>query len=268
MWSSRVTVQSEADASLERAGRLLFRWRSFTPIPLLLAAIPLLWRSRGGGGPGWAAAGVLLCVAGQALRAWVLGQVPDGTSGQNERLIATHLNVSGPYAHTRNPLYVGNLLITIGLCVVAHDVVLIAVVAVLFAVQYRAIIAAEESFLRDRFGAQFEEYLREVPRFWPRPRGRIASSPRPWSWRRALRKEHNPFAAWATLAIALLASDQVVRARAAGATPSLAGYGLAPYLIALLAIGVGWLCVKGWKHRWARGGFTDDLRRRLRETAR
>jgi protein-S-isoprenylcysteine O-methyltransferase Ste14 len=247
---------------------LLFRWRSFTPIPLLLAAIPLLWRSRGGGGPGWAAAGVLLCVAGQALRAWVLGQVPDGTSGQNERLIATDLNVSGPYAHTRNPLYLGNLLITIGLCVVAHDVVLLAVVAVLFAVQYRAIIAAEESFLRDRFGAQFEEYRRDVPRFWPKLHGRIASSSRLWSWRRALRKEHNPFAAWATLAIALLASDQVVRARVAGATPSLAGYGLLSYLIALLAVGVAWLCVKGWKHRWARGGFTDDLRRRLRETAR
>jgi protein-S-isoprenylcysteine O-methyltransferase Ste14 len=247
---------------------MLFRWRSFTPIPLLLAALPLLWRSRGGGGPVWAAAGLSLCVAGQAVRAWVLGQVPDGTSGQNERLIATELNVSGPYAHTRNPLYLGNLLITVGLCVVAHDVVLLAVVALLFAVQYRAIIAAEESFLRDRFGPRFEEYRREVPRFWPKPRGRVGAAAQPWSWRRALRKEHNPFAAWATLAIALLASDQVIRARTGGASPSVAAYGLVPYLIALLALGVAWLCVKGWKHRWARGGFTEDLRRRLRETAR
>ena len=60
---------------------MLFRWRSFTPVPVLLAAIPLLWRSRGGGGPAWAWTGLLLCLLGQALRAWVLGQVPDGTSG-------------------------------------------------------------------------------------------------------------------------------------------------------------------------------------------
>src|SRR3979409_1726823 len=107
--------------ALERAGRLLFRWRSFTPVPLLLVAVPLLWRSRGPASPLWFVEGLALCVAGQALRAWVLGQVPDGTSGQNEKLIATSLNTSGPYAHTRNPLYLGNLGITLGLCLVAHE---------------------------------------------------------------------------------------------------------------------------------------------------
>jgi protein-S-isoprenylcysteine O-methyltransferase Ste14 len=252
---------------MERIGQVLFRWRSFTPLPLLLVAVPLLWRSRGGGGPAWTAAGIGLCAAGQALRAWVLGQVPDGTSGQNERLIATELNTSGPYARTRNPLYLGNLLITLGLCVVAHDPILLALVAVLFAAQYRAIIAAEEQFLRARFGAPFEEYRARVPRFLPRLRAHGAGSG-PWSWRRALRKEHNPLAAWAALVVLLLASDQVVRARTAGSPATLRGYGLVPYAALLLGIIAGWLAVKGWKHRWARGGFTEDLRRRLRETAR
>ena len=113
-----------AHGRIERIGQALFRWRSFTPLPLLLVAVPLVWRSRGGGGAAWSAAGIGLCAAGQAPRAWVLGQVPDGTSGQNERLIATELNTSGPYARTRNPLYLGNLLITIGLCVIAHDPIL------------------------------------------------------------------------------------------------------------------------------------------------
>lgn len=260
---------------LERAGKFLFRWRSFTPIPLLVAAVPLLWRSRGGGSVGWTAAGIALCASGQALRAWVLGQVPDGTSGQNERLIATELNTSGPYARTRNPLYLGNFLITLGLCFAAHDVALLILVAVLFAVQYRAIIAAEEGFLRDLFGARFEEYRRAVPRFWPRLTAADRSVARPaWSWRRALRKEHNPFAAWAMLIVALLAWDQIVqsveivRARAAGAPPSLRGYGVTAHVAALAAIAVAWLFVKGWKHRWAQGGLPEDLRRRLRETAR
>jgi protein-S-isoprenylcysteine O-methyltransferase Ste14 len=250
--------------SLSRFGELLFRWRSFTPIPLLVAAVPLLWRSRGGGGVAWTALGISSCALGQALRAWVLGQVPDGTSGQNERLIATELNTAGPYARTRNPLYLGNFLITLGLCLAAHDVALLFLVCALFAVQYRAIIAAEEGFLGKRFGARFDEYRSRVPRFWPRLAAReVAASPRPWSWRRVLRKEHNPFAAWAMVFIALLASDQIVRARASGAPPSLRGYGLVPHAVALVAVAAAWLWVKGWKHRWAQGGFTDDLRRRI-----
>src|SRR5881394_3682195 len=143
---------------MERAGRLLFRWRSFTPVLLILVAVPLLWRGRGPASRLWLAFGLVLCVAGQALRAWVLGQVPDGTSGQNEKLIATQLNTSGPYARTRNPLYLGNLGIALGLCLIAHDLLLLVIVAALFALQYRAIIAAEEGFLRERFGAQFDEY--------------------------------------------------------------------------------------------------------------
>src|SRR5881398_1791719 len=127
---------------LQRLGRVLFRWRSFTPVLLVLAALPLIWRSRGSASPLWLVAGLALCAAGQALRAWVLGQVPDGTSGQNERLIATQLNTSGPYALTRNPLYLGNLSITLGLCVAAHDLALIALAAAAFWLQYRAIIAA------------------------------------------------------------------------------------------------------------------------------
>jgi protein-S-isoprenylcysteine O-methyltransferase Ste14 len=242
-------------AGLPRAGRTLFRWRSFTPVLLLAAAVPLLVRSRGGHHPGWIALGLVLCLAGQALRAWVLGGVPDGTSGQNERLIATDLNTEGPYALTRNPLYLGNLLITFGLCAIAHDAVLGALAAILFAVQYRAIIAAEESFLRETFGARFDEYASRVPRFWPRLRA--AAHPRPWSPARALRKEHNPAAAWLALATLLLAWDARVE-----------GQSLLPYAAALAAIAVAWLAVKAWKHHWHKGGFTADMKRRLRETAR
>ena len=244
---------------LTRAGRLLFRWRSFTPVPLVLLAIPLLWRSRGAASPWWLSCGIALCVLGQALRAWVLGQVPDGTSGQNEKLGAVSLNSTGPYALTRNPLYLGNFAITLGLCVVAHDPLLVALVAALFGLQYRAIIAAEEEFLRGQFGAGYDAYCAQVPRFWPRLAA--AGSARPWDWRRALRKEHNPAAAWVALADLLVAAD----------TLRFSGLGLRalwPFALALLVTGFIWLGIKGWKHRWLHGGFTEDLRRRLRETAR
>ena len=242
-------------ARLSRVGRLLFRWRSFTPVLLLAVAVPLLARSRGAHHPMWIAVGFVVCVLGQALRAWVLGGVPDGTSGQNERLIATELNTSGPYAFTRNPLYLGNLLITLGLCAIAHDAILASLAAALFAVQYRAIIAAEETFLSEKFGARFDEYASRVPRFWPRPGA--AASPRQWSRARALRKEHTPAATWLALATLLLGWD----ARAAGRS-------FTPHAIALAVIALGWLAVKAWKHGWHKGGFTADMKRRLRETAR
>jgi protein-S-isoprenylcysteine O-methyltransferase Ste14 len=241
---------------LERLGEILFRWRSFTPVPLIALAAVFVSRNRGERAPGWIAAGLLLCVAGQALRAWVLGQVADGTSGQNERLVATELNTEGPYVRTRNPLYVGNLLITLGVCACAHSAVLLALVAVLFALQYRAIIAAEERFLRERFGARFEAYCAQVPRFWPRLRA-APSAARTWSWRRALRKEHNPAAAWIALVLALLAWDAVARGASAG-----------PWLWAGAALAAAWLGVKAWKHRWLSGGFSSDLKRRIREATR
>jgi protein-S-isoprenylcysteine O-methyltransferase Ste14 len=256
--------------SWSRAGRLLFRWRSFTPVPLVLLALPLLWRSRGPASPVWLVTGLVLCVLGQALRAWVLGQVPDGTSGQNEKLIAESLNQTGPYALTRNPLYLGNLGITVGLCLIAHDPVLLVLVAALFGLQYRAIIAAEEEFLRSRFGAELDAYCARVPRFWPRlpwapPGADLAPTrtARPFDWRRALRKEHNPVAAWVALAIVLLAADGV-RLQPPGSRLHASW----PYALALAVTAFVWLCVKGWKHRWLHGGFTEDLRRRLRETAR
>jgi protein-S-isoprenylcysteine O-methyltransferase Ste14 len=240
---------------LERAGRTLFRWRSFTPVPLVLVALPLLWRSRGAAPASWLVAGLACCLLGQALRAWVIGQVPDGTSGQNEKLIASQLNTQGPYALTRNPLYLGNLGITLGLCLVAHDPWVLGLALLLFGLQYRAIIAAEEGFLRERFGADFDAYRARVPRFWPRLGS--AAPARPWDLRRALWKEHNPAAAWVALALVLVALDRYRL-----------GAPVWPHAVALGAVAALWLAIKAWKHRWLRGGFVEDLRRRLRETAR
>ena len=265
----RAAAQASASGWLARTGHVLFRWRSFTPVPLLLAAIPLLWTSRGAAHhPAWSWAGFLLCALGQALRAWVIGQVPDGTSGQNEALIATELNTRGPYARTRNPLYLGNLGITLGLCFIAHSPWLVGLTALLFGLQYRAIIAAEEAFLRARFGPAFDAYCARVPRFWPSWSAAPAARPAAWSARRALRKEHNPCAAWLLISLLLLTLDRLVPALASAGPRSIGALGLWPHAVAALAVACAFLAVKGWKHHWLSGGFTADLKRRLRELSR
>src|SRR5689334_2271776 len=103
-------------------GRILFKFRSWTPVPVLGLLALELARTRGQpgpGGPSWDAAldalGLAVAAVGQALRFYTLGQVPEGTSGQGAVLEAVTLNTRGPYAHVRNPLYLGNLGICLGL---------------------------------------------------------------------------------------------------------------------------------------------------------
>ncbi len=269
--------RAEASGKLARWGHLLFRWRSFTPVPLLLLALPILWTTRGHASPLWLAAGLLSCIAGQLWRVWTIGQVPDGTSGQNEKLIATGLNQSGPYAHSRNPLYLGNLGISLGLALITHSPLLVAILCAAFFLQYAAIISVEEAFLRERFGAEYDAFCARVPRFWPRlslPADSLGAAEaeriakRPWSLARAIRKEHNPACAWILLAILFVALDRLVPAlRAHQAIHFASKYFLFLFIIAIATICL-WLAAKAWKHRWLSGNFVADLKRRARETAR
>src|SRR5687767_14649809 len=119
-------ASSAVKGAAAQLGGALFRFRSFTPVPVIAITVALLWRSRAGEGPGGAtldmalnAVGVGVALLGQALRFYTLGLVREGTSGQGAVLQATHLNTRGPYAHVRNPLYVGNLGICLGLLLIA-----------------------------------------------------------------------------------------------------------------------------------------------------
>ncbi|MGI5861849.1 MAG: methyltransferase family protein [Myxococcales bacterium] len=235
-----------------RLGRLLFHWRSITPVPVIAGILALLWFERNELATGRLevllaldVAGLLLAIAGQALRAWVLGQVPEGTSGQGNTLEASTLNTTGPYARVRNPLYVGNLLIVVGLLLMTQSLVAAALALAFFFGQYHFIIRAEEQFLRERFAKRFEAFYRSVPRWLPRlkPATDLPLSHR-FAWRRSLRKEHNPFAAWMSGAV-LLAGWQLWMRDAAGF------YAVLPGLVAAEAALLSfYLVVKGWKRGW------------------
>lgn len=96
-------------------------------------------------------------VPGLALRAYASGYVT-----KNEELTTT-----GPYAYTRNPLYLGSMLLAFGFAVAAHSWWTALALAILFAVIYWPTIRSEEEFLRGRFPG-YEEYSRRVPRLLPR----------------------------------------------------------------------------------------------------
>jgi protein-S-isoprenylcysteine O-methyltransferase Ste14 len=105
----------------------------------------------------WLALGTVLIAPGLLIRALASGHVR-----KNEALAT-----SGPYAYTRNPLYLGSLLMGIGFAVAACSWwVGVALVVMFFAI-YLPVIRGEEKFLREKF-PEFDEYARRVPRMFPR----------------------------------------------------------------------------------------------------
>ena len=79
------------------------------------------------------------------------------------------LCVTGPYARTRNPLYFGSAILAAGFIVAGNSWLAGAIVAIYFGLFYYAVMRNEESDLRARFGAAFDEYCARVPLFVPRP---------------------------------------------------------------------------------------------------
>jgi protein-S-isoprenylcysteine O-methyltransferase Ste14 len=125
-------------------------------VPLgFLFALLYFWLAR----PTWRfiAFGAILIVPGLLIRALASGHVRKNES----------LATSGPYAYTRNPLYLGSLLIGIGFAAASRSWwVGVALVVMFFAI-YVPVIRGEEKFLREKFPG-FEEYARQVPRMLPR----------------------------------------------------------------------------------------------------
>jgi protein-S-isoprenylcysteine O-methyltransferase Ste14 len=101
--------------------------------------------------------GTALVIPGLLIRALASGQLQ-----KNEQL-ATR----GPYAYTRNPLYLGSLILAIGFALASRSWWIVAGIILLFFAIYLPVIRGEEVFLRERF-PQFEDYARQVPRFFPR----------------------------------------------------------------------------------------------------
>lgn len=102
--------------------------------------------------------GPLVAVPGLALRAWAAGHLK-----KNQDLAD-----GGPYAWTRNPLYLGTLLIALGLSVASRSWVVFTVTVAVFALVYLPVIEQEEQHLLKLF-AGYREYAERVPLLWPKP---------------------------------------------------------------------------------------------------
>jgi len=247
---SAASAAAEAGPGVGRAaliayGNFVFRHRNAL-VPVAVVLLVLLTRPRPlGGNPRYDvlldALGFAVALCGQAVRVLVIGLAYIRRGGLNKRIAAYRLVTDGVFAHCRHPLYLGNLLLFSGLMIIWN-----APAAYVFgiggvALTLFAMAIAEETFLRRKFGAEYDAYCARVRRFVPRLRGlRQTIGGFDFNWKRVLRKEYGTTFSWMTTALVLVVLGHVEWQGAAGAAPT------------VQAAALGWLVLAalwGWA-RW------------------
>ena len=138
---------------MRRGGTWIQRWR--VPLGFVCAALFLFFAKPT---PKALIIGAVLSLLGLALRAWAAGHIRKNAQ----------LATSGPYAFTRNPLYLGSFLLGLGFTIASGRLLLGVVFAALFLGIYFPVMRVEASTMGQLFGSQYDAYKQSVPLFFPR----------------------------------------------------------------------------------------------------
>jgi len=187
-----MTSASEQRTSA-RVGAVLFRNRSWLPVPFLLVALLA---------PGEAtianwAIGAVLIVLGEWVR--LAGVAAAGTTTRRRSRNVQRLVTYGIFGWVRNPLYVGNFFIWMGFVIISGVLWFLPVAILIFGAEYTLIVAYEEGVLESIFGQEYLDYKRTTPRWLPRPPAVRESGPH--DWREAWRSEVSTFLQYAALIV-------------------------------------------------------------------
>ena len=162
------------------AGRSTIQ-RMRVPLGFLTAVLFVL-----GARPSWLslACGLPLALLGAGLRGWASGHLRKNAE----------MATSGPYAHTRNPLYFGSFVMVAGFAVAGGNKWLALWVMWLFMIVYRPVMKAEVAHIRQLFGAAYDDWAKHVPLFLPRLTPYHSGAPRAFDWQQYLHhREYRAF---------------------------------------------------------------------------
>ncbi len=184
--------------------QFFFKYRGFTPVPIILVVIifahpsyrSLLW-------------GLLPMVLGELIRIWGVSYAGGATRTRN--VGAPFLVTNGPFSFVRNPLYIGNLLMYSGAAVIANVWLpwLVIAVFLFFLLQYYFIVNLEEEQLTKIFGEEYQDYRRKVPRFLPRLKPAVSQDPVQPDFAGAIKSEKSTFLSFLVIII-LLAGKMLI----------------------------------------------------------
>jgi protein-S-isoprenylcysteine O-methyltransferase Ste14 len=201
---------------LVRQGSFLFRYRSYLPYLMLPAAVLALRGSLVAGtvfDAPWRFACFAIACVGLAIRIYIAGTIPAGTSGRNTTTQVSHaINTRGMYSMVRHPLYFANFVVYLGIVLSTANVWFACFCVCAFWIYYERIMMAEEQFMGAAHDGPYQAWAKRTPAFIPRVTG--WSTPElPFSPRAALLREfHSIFQAVAIFALLALAEATTVRA--------------------------------------------------------
>jgi len=149
---------------MKNISSIAFKYRSYTPIPFLI--LMLIFQQST---PLSLIIGFAIALIGELIRFWGVswaGSETRSTGGVG----GTFLIISGPFAYVRNPLYVGNIFMYLGLGIMTFALFpYLQIGAIIFFLfQYYYIVMEEERFLREKFSEQYKDFCKHVPAFFPR----------------------------------------------------------------------------------------------------
>ena len=150
--------------------------------------------------------GLIITVTGQLIRGATIGLAYIIRGGKDGQVYAEELVTQGIFNHCRNPLYVGNILMLLGVGILSNSLIYLVIFIPLFILVYHAIVLAEENFLSKKFGNSFTAYCKKVNRWIPNVRGLSKTfSTMEFKWKRWILKEYNTQYVWLTgIALILL----------------------------------------------------------------
>ena len=144
--------------------QFFFKYRSYTPIPIAILIIYFASEQKP-----YYLLGLLMLLFGESIRIWAVSYA--GGKTRTRKVGAPALCTSGPYAFTRNPLYLGNMFMYIGIALVAgapNIIFMILIIFSFFMIQYTLIVSLEEETLTNLFGEAYINYKKNVPPIFPR----------------------------------------------------------------------------------------------------
>jgi protein-S-isoprenylcysteine O-methyltransferase Ste14 len=186
-----------------RIGNFFFKYRNiiflFFYLALFIPSWPVFSESNSGANYFWwpLCAGLIITFTGQLIRAISIGLAYIIRGGKDGKVYAEDLITQGMFNHGRNPLYVGNILMLVGVGILSNSLFYVAVMLPVFMFIYQCIVLAEENFLRKKFGAQYDVYCKKVNRWLINPAGLSKTfAENTFNWRRYILKEYNTIYIW------------------------------------------------------------------------
>jgi protein-S-isoprenylcysteine O-methyltransferase Ste14 len=149
--------------------------------------------------------GLTISALGQMIRVLTIGLVYIMRGGKDRRIFADGLVTTGIFTHVRNPLYVGNALVLVGLGIASNSILFNCMATPLFLFFWHAIVHAEERYLFDKFGELYSNYCDNVNRWIPKFSGfaKTLKSMR-FNWKRVVIREYNSTYIWMTGAVLIV----------------------------------------------------------------